>query len=369
MKIYKFNFAVLLVIGVTWYFISGVSREPVEELAINSAIGFDFEENMEGIKIRTVTVNRYIILENSVDSMTLSAKGNTIMEAREDRQRKTDKRILIGLEKVYIISERYARSGIEDVMNMFFRNTELRDSTYLCICKGKPEDIMKIKIKGYPSAGDFIEGLIEYSREQNFFPENYKLIDAYTRMNSEGRNLVVPYIIAKEDKIQIDGIAFFKGDKMIGTLPMQKTKFNNLLRENNIMGVINLQEDPNRYLCLQGKSKRKVKCYKEKDEYKFLISLKISGELIANDYEPNLINKPEKKKEIEGQIKTKLEDELRSYIKWFKSEYKVDAWELGKVAAAKYGRNTGVDWNEVVSNSDIDVNVSISIDKFGRGDF
>ena len=90
MKIYKFNFAVLLVIGVTWYFISGVSREPVEELAINSAIGFDFEENMEGIKIRTVTVNRYIILENSVDSMTLSAKGNTIMEARKiDREKQT----------------------------------------------------------------------------------------------------------------------------------------------------------------------------------------------------------------------------------------------------------------------------------------
>jgi hypothetical protein len=57
---------------------------------------------------------------------------------------------------------------------------------------------MNIKIKGYPSAGDFIEGLIKYSRDLNFFSDNYTLINTYRSLSSEGRSLVLPYIAAKE---------------------------------------------------------------------------------------------------------------------------------------------------------------------------
>ena len=52
-----------------------------------------------------------------------------------------------------------------------------------------------------------------------------------------------------------------------------------------------------------------------------------------------------------------------------KNEYKVDCLQLGWVAAAKYGRDTGVDWDEVVSNSDIKVNVKVNVDKVGRGQY
>jgi len=82
-----------------------------------------------------------------------------------------------------------------------------------------------------------------------------------------------------------------------------------------------------------------------------------------------LIDRPQKKKEIEAKLKDDLEEELQAFMESLKSEYKVDSLELGRVAAAKYGRDTGVDWNEVVSSSDIEVNVSIRIGKFGRGDF
>lgn len=38
-------------------------------------------------------------------------------------------------------------------------------------------------------------------------------------------------------------------------------------------------------------------------------------------------------------------------------------------AAAKYGRETGIDWNEEVSNADIKVNVVVKIDKIGTGQY
>jgi Ger(x)C family germination protein len=369
MKIYKLFISVVIVISVVSFFIAGVRREPVEKLAVNSALGYDLQESSQGMIMRSSTASRYMVTENKVESINITSKGKTIPEAREERQRKIDKKILLGLEKVYIISDSYAKHGIRDIMDSFFRNPDIRDSTMLCVCEGKAEDIMNIKIKGYASAGDYIEGLIKYSRELNFYPDNYKLIDAYLRIGEEGRNLVLPYIIAKEDLIEIAGLALFKDDKMIGVVPNDKTKYHNLLRENNLIGLVSIQESSDKYLSILGRSKRKVRCYKENDKYKFSINLKITGDIVANEYEPMFIDKLQKKKEIEAKLKANLEKELQAYIENLKSEYKADTLELGRVAAAKYGRDTGVDWNEVVSDSDIDVNVSIKIRRFGRGDF
>lgn len=369
MKIYKLFISVVILISIISFLIAGVSREPVEKLAISSAIGYDLEENSQGVKIRSVTASRYLITENKVESMNITARAKTTTEVREEIQRKVDKKVLLGLEKVYIIGDNYARQGISDIIDNFFRNPDVRDSTLLCVCEGKAEDIMNIKIKGYASAGDYIEGLIKYSKVLNFFPDNYKLIDAYLRIDEEGRNLVLPYITIVDNMIEISGLGLFKGEKMVGVVPLSNVKELNLLRENNLTGIIVIQESSDKYLTLNGKSKRKVKCYKKNGKYKFSINLKITGDIIVNEYERMLVNKPDKKKEVEAKLEGSLEKELHAYVESLKSEYKVDSLELGRVAAAKYGRDTGVDWNEVISDSAIDVNVSIRIARFGRGDY
>jgi Ger(x)C family germination protein len=369
MRARKFFLITISIIATISFFTAGVQREPVEKLAISSAIGYDLEENLEGVKIRSIVVSQYILKEDKESSRTIITKGKTIPETREERQSKIDKRFLLGLEKVYIISEEYAKFGIKDIIDGLFRNPDVRDSALLCVCKGKAEDIMKVQVEGYPSSGDFIEGLIKYSREVNFFPENYKLIDAYVRLAAEGRNLVLPYIEIEENAIKLSGLVLFKGDKMTNIVPINEVSIHNLLRENNVMGLLTLQENPEKYLDFFGKSKRKVKCYKEGDRYKFIINLKMVGDIVSNQYEPALFSKPEKKKEIEGLLKDKLEKEAEEFLEKLKSEHKVDCLELGRIAAAKYGRGTGVDWNEIFSNSEIEVNATIKIDRFGRGDY
>lgn len=365
-KFFLFTIAILAAVS---FFTSGVKREPVEKLAIASALGYDLKKNMGGVEIRSVAVSQYVLQNDKESSRTIVTKGKTIPETREERQSRIDKRYLLGLEKVYVISEEYAEYGIDDIIDGFFRNAEIRDSSFLCVCKGKAEDILKIQVEGYPSAGDFIEGLIKYSRELNFFPDNYKLIDAYVRIGAEGRNLVIPYIEIEENTIKISGLALFKKNKMVAIVPMNEVKIHNLLRESNVMGLLTLEESPQKYLNFFGKSKRKVKCYKEGDKYKFIINLKMTGDIINNQYAPTLVKNLDKKEEIEGLLKENLEKEANRFVKKLQTEHKVDCLELGRIAAAKYGRGTGVDWNEVFLNSDVEVNVNIKINRYGRGDY
>ncbi len=60
---------------------------------------------------------------------------------------------------------------------------------------------------------------------------------------------------------------------------------------------------------------------------------------------------------------------MLSFINKIKSDINIDILNLGSVAAAKYGRETGIDWNKEVLNSDIKVNVKVKVDSQGRGDY
>jgi Ger(x)C family germination protein len=348
---------------------AGVEREPVEKVSISSAIGYDLGKNTEGNVDYSVPISIYILNNNKVSSRTVVSKGNTLGETREDRQQKIDKKFLLGFEKVYVISEEYAKHGISSIIDILFRTPEVRDTAMLCVCKGKAEDILSFEIKDYTSSGDFIEGLLKYSKEYNFFPGNYKLVDAYIRIGAEGRNLVLPYIEVTENTIEISGLALFKEDKMVNYVSSQDAKILNLLRESNIMGMLNIEDDPKRYIDYYGKSRRKVECYKVGDKYKFVINLRMVGDLATNEYHRKIIDKPEKKKEVEKKLSKAMETEAKRFLDIMKNEHKTDCLELGRVACAKYGRNTGTDWNEVVANSEIEVKAAVELDRYGRGDY
>ncbi|WP_139904118.1 Ger(x)C family spore germination C-terminal domain-containing protein [Clostridium thermarum] len=123
------------------------------------------------------------------------------------------------------------------------------------------------------------------------------------------------------------------------------------------------------YASFYGTSKRRVKCTREAGRYIFDIDLSLKGEVISNSLYPNLAEEPEAIKIAEAQFAEEAEKKCTEFIKKMKSEYKIDCLSLGRNAAAKYGRRTGVDWNEVVSNSEIRVNVKVKVTEIGRGDY
>ena len=68
-----------------------------------------------------------------------------------------------------------------------------------------------------------------------------------------------------------------------------------------------------------------------------------------------------------------LEEETKKrcneFIYKMQNEYKVDCLELGRDAAATFGRNPETDWDNIVCNADIIVNVKVKVDNLGRGQF
>ena len=245
----------------------------------------------------------------------------------------------------------------------------VNDDAFLVVCKGRNEEYFNYTTPGYDNSAEYISDMIKNSVNYNFFKEGYMFKNASLSMDAEGKNIVSPYIEIMEDGIKITGMVVFKKDKLAAILDMKDTKIMNMLRENKVKGILTIQKDSEKYVNYQAESKRKITCRKIGDKYTFTIDLNLKGEIINNELYKGIAEKIEVIKKFEDDMSKQVKEMCTGFLDKMKNEYKVDLLQLGWVAAAKYGRDTGVDWNEVVSNSDIVVNVKVQVDKVGRGQY
>lgn len=193
------------------------------------------------------------------------------------------------------------------------------------------------------------------------------MIDVYTRLEGEGRNIVLPYIEIKDGIFQMTGLGIFNKDKLGYIADSREAKIINLLRENNVSGIVHLQNKNGKNTNLDVLSRRKATCDKQGNKYKFTINLTLDSEIIENEIYTNVINNPNVTKKIERNSEELVKKVGHRFIKKMQDDIKFDCLELGKVAAAKYGRRTGTDWNKVVCESNIEVNVKVNLKRLGRG--
>lgn len=317
-----------------------------------------------------IPISFYNYGENmKISTLTHTGTAGTIAETRENRQVFSNKRLILGIERMVILSEDFSKFGIHHIIHTMFGNPLINDTGLVSVCKGKPEDILSFQVEGYPSSADYITSMLESSTKFNFFSDNYKFMDLYVRTESEGRSLVLPYVELKGDKLQMTGMALFKKDKMVKKLDLAESKTLNMLRENKVKGVLKLQEDSKKYLTYYAKTKRKVRCEKKEDKYTFFIDLSLNGDIVENHLYNDIRENEETMKKFEKEMSEYVERISNNFIEEMQNNYKVDCLELGRVAAAKYGRHKDIDWDEIASNADIKVNIKVKVDKMGRGDY
>lgn len=362
-------FIIIVAIIFSYSFI-GSKGEVVENLQIPVGIGYDLQEKGGKDVIYSVPISVYIFTPSgNITSKVLTGKSSNIGETRDNRQRKSNKRFLLGLERLYVISDTYAQYGIDNIIDILINNPQVNDRSPAVVFNGKAEDLLKYKIQGYANSAEYIEGMIKNSIYYNFFSTQFSMMDLIARIDAEGRNSVLPYIELKEEGPQITGLAIFKGDKMIGKTNMQEARIINLLKFDGGKGVLTILKNPKHYANVYAQSKRKVKCYKTDEKYNFVINLELNGSIVSNELDHNTNKDPKMLKKFTKDMEDNIKKSCTEYINKAKVEYKTDILDLGRVAVAKYGRQTCVDWNKVVSQSNIEVNVKVTVKDEGRGEY
>ncbi|WP_446897195.1 Ger(x)C family spore germination protein [Clostridium sp. LBM24168] len=377
MKKNKFLIIIAMMALIFSFFMAGIkSSDTVEELEIVAGIGSDIEYKTPDLVLYNIPLSTYVFGEmgengenTRISSTIRKGVGKTPGETRENRQSISDKKSILGFEKVYVISESTAVYGIEPIMDVLFKNPQLNDTGYFVICKGKAEDMLSHKVKGYPSSSDFIEGLLKNEFNYSFFPKDTKITDLYTSLYVEGVNPVVPYIEICDNKIKVSGMALFKDANMVAKSNFNDSKWLNLMRNDRSFGIVTLQKTSKNYTDFYADSSKKVHVDKVDGKLHFTIELKLKGNIITNTYFKDLSTNKKTRKLFEKEIGEIVRKNCYLIINKMKMEYKTDCMGLGRYAVAKYGRWSGTDWNKEVLDSSIDVDVKVSVEGCGRGAF
>lgn len=192
----------LAAIAFYFYFKMDNVLPPIEEHSIPSAIGYDIVEGSDGNVEYKIPISVYnYSASGETDTMLLFGIDKTITETREERQLMSNRRFILGLERVIFTSEAASRFGIKNMINVVFTNRTINDTAFIIVCKGTVKEILEYKIKGFPGSGDYAEGIIRHLKEVSFFSNNYKVMDTYVRLDAEGRNIVLPYMEIKGEAL------------------------------------------------------------------------------------------------------------------------------------------------------------------------
>lgn len=343
---------------------------PIENIDIAPGVAVDVEERSDGNINYTLPISVYQFKENEGILLKIHpAEGKTVGDARQDRQLSQNKKFLLGLEQVFILGERFAKMGINPWVEIVFANPNSNDTAYLTVTNEDVTKLLRMDIEGGANPSEYISEMLKSSKEFNFFSNNYKVMDMFIRIGNEGRNFVLPYTEIVNGNPKITGMAIFKGDKMVDKINIEDARAMNIMRENNVRGLMTICKNEKQSIDFYGTSKRKVKCEKVDGKYKFYININYTGDIISNTINPEIRDNPKAIKEFEDEMAKQAEKECYDFIDKMKNELKTDCLELGMYAVAKTGRHTGIDWNEVVVNSEIEVKVKVKVDRQGRGIF
>ncbi|AIQ35360.1 hypothetical protein R50345_12515 [Paenibacillus sp. FSL R5-0345] len=165
-----------------------------------------------------------------------TGKGRSMFEALADGSRQTARFLSLGHIRVVVISEKFAREGIKDIMDVLERESETRLTSLLFISKRQPasDSMTTMTVFGRIPANDLVEKLETTSKQ---FGYNYRMeVDDVVRgiqIPSGGpmiNGVEVTGDVERRDSneniktikpkaaLRVTELAVFKNDKLIGWL-------------------------------------------------------------------------------------------------------------------------------------------------------
>ena len=228
----------------------------LEDLLIVSALGID--SNEDGFDISVEVINDKMVSggEQSGGSsseetqiVVYSSKAKTIREAIDKIILESPKRLYLGHMNLLVISEDIAKKGINEFLDYFMRDTEIRKTFFTTVVKNaKASDVLKILQPIENITAVNIQSSLEIANVYYGEFSNQTLEEIVRCLFTTGRNPTIAAIEVTGDvkkgskndnvsttspktSIKVKGTAVFKGDKLVGYLNEKEAIYYAVVRD------------------------------------------------------------------------------------------------------------------------------------------
>ncbi|WP_342424277.1 Ger(x)C family spore germination protein [Paenibacillus sp. FSL E2-0178] len=181
--------------------------------------------------------------------VTFTVKGRTIMEAIERSNLTSTREMFFSHSRITVIGESLAKHGINQLIDMFLRKQDARETVYVFISKGEAGDILDQLMQLTKNQGAGIQLMIEQeSRLLSYYPGT-RLFELAMSLASESGSAVLPEILLTgpdimdetsetgrtdlPSRLALGRLGVIKGEKFVGWLS-QKQAFGLSFMTDNI---------------------------------------------------------------------------------------------------------------------------------------
>ena len=302
----------------------------INQIAITSSIGIDKDETKNEYIVSAQIMNSKENEESEDSQITVySRKGKTIHEALRDLTLKSPRKLYGNHLSKIVLSEEVASEGIQNILDIFNRVTEVRNEFVVTIVKDdKASDVLKILTSTETIPAEYVKLSLKSADNNSGLTYTTKLDEFVSLYLKKGIDPTVP--VLKIDKKSKKGKTV---DNITTTDPISKIvidslavtnegKFETFLKKDEIIGynylrnqiqkmVIPVKCDDKNYASVSVQS-NKTKSKIKKENNKYTVKFYINVNAIITEY--NCSKKLTKTKTLES-LEKRSEKKIKSYIK------------------------------------------------------
>lgn len=299
--------------------------------------------------------------------------GHSIDDALMNLQQQLSGRLFFGHLRVIVVSEDVAKKGLQNVNDYFRRNSEVRRMAWMIVSQGNAEELMKAapKLERVPTL--YLISTMDSAVKLGKFPNNF-VGDFWSDSSKKGQDGFLPYVgIKEEDNIDLLGIAYFSGERMVGTTkPLEIGAYMGIkgLNPAGYRGILSVN-GPEHTVTLYAthrKSKIEVRIANGRPH----ITVSIFNELNLEEKlsEQVLIDNPDIIKEIEREDEKATIKLHEGLIKQTQAKG-ADIFGFGEYIRAKEPKfwnehiKTAEGWRDMYKEITVEVNIEVNIRRVG----
>jgi spore germination protein KC len=301
----------------------------------------------------------------------LESYGHTLKDAMANLQQQLAGKLYLGHVQIVVVSDEIAKKGITEVNDFLRRDHEVRRTAWLVINEKDAAKVLKTAppLETVPSLylADTLDNAVRFGK----LPREY-LGKFWIDISDDGIDGLIPAVtVIDGDRIMVDGLAYFRGEKMVGRSKPIEIGAYMTMKEKNPGGysiAVSLKEEKGVYLIKTLERKSRILVNIKGGKPSATIDVKLDA-IIEEEINTSNLNE-ETVKKIEKRANKKMEDISNEFVKKLQ-EKGSDVLGLGARVRAKFGYywdqnvKTDENWSEIFKEMDVQVKVSYSIRRTG----
>ncbi|SET97426.1 Ger(x)C family spore germination protein [Paenibacillus sp. NFR01] len=283
----------------------------LNELGITSASSYDWKDNEWIATYQVINPSSGVSgtsggsgagSSSSPPFVTFTARGKTIMEAVERTNLLSTRQMFFAHSRITVIGEGLAKHGIHQLIDLFLRKQDARETVFVFIAEGEAGKILAQLMQMAKNQGAGVQLMMEQEEKLLSYYSGTRLFELAMDIASESASAVIPQILLtggelmdRSDEVSVTDLpsrlalgrlAVLKKDKMIGWLSQEQAFGLTFLTNKIESATIAFPSDPKQSdetdasFMLQTCS-TKVRPIWEKDHY--VMDVSIHGHGVLNE--------------------------------------------------------------------------------------